>query len=72
MHHPRKQLWAKLLRDLRIQRGVSTHKMSAETGIARSTIIHAEKGASTFLNTRMLERMLDYFGYDLEVLPRGK
>jgi transcriptional regulator with XRE-family HTH domain len=57
-----------MLRELRTERGLSTRKAAVQSGVARHVIVSAERGKN--LTVRTLERLLNFYGYELDALQR--
>lgn len=61
--------WAKLLKDLRVECGVSQRRLAADARINRSTLSRIETGEAE-AGVVDMERILDVLGYELDVMPR--
>lgn len=62
--------WGQLIKSLREERGISQRALSAETDINRSTLRNIENG-SLIADIDVMEKLLGFFGYDLEAIYRG-
>ena len=60
--------WPRILRELRIEQGMTQRGLAARAGVSRSTVIAAERGDK--ITVRTAERILDVLGYELDALKR--
>lgn len=60
--------WSDMLHELRAERGLSTRAVAIQSGVARHVVISAERG--TNITVRTLERLLNFYGYELDALRR--
>lgn len=67
----RDNFWGTLIKSLREEQGVSQRVLAGGAGINRATLRRIEKGRTPG-DIDMIERVLDYLGYDLEALQRVK
>ena len=58
----------KTIRELRNEAGMSVSELSDMSDIAASTLTNIELGISAG-NIRLVERILEVFGYELEIVP---
>jgi len=63
-------VWGKLLKDLRAEQRVTQRALSAQTGVNRATIRRIELGLIS-PELRIMERLLDHLGYEMEALARA-
>lgn len=61
--------WGNLLETLRLERGLSQRVLAHEAKVNRATLRKIESG-ETSADVKTLEKILDYFGYELEALTR--
>ena len=66
------QFYGELIYTLRVEHGVSQRALQAATGVHRTFIRRIEYGEahSVLKAISDLERILDYFGYELEVIKK--
>ena len=60
--------WSALLRDLRLERGLSQRALCREAKINRSTLRRMENG-ETSIDLPTFEAVLSALGHELDVLP---
>lgn len=65
----RENFWGTLIKSLRDEQGVSQRVLAEGANINRATLRRIEKGRTPG-DIDMIERVLDYLGYDLEALQR--
>lgn len=65
----RENFWGTLIKSLRDEQGVSQRVLAEGAQINRATLRRIEKGRTPG-DIDMIERVLDYLGYDLEALQR--
>lgn len=61
--------WGKLIRDLREEMSLSQRALADRVPVNRKTLRALERG-ETAGDVPMLEKLLDFFGYDLEAIKR--
>lgn len=61
--------WGTLIRDLRTERGLSQRKLAELAGVNRKTLRAIENG-TTAGDIELIEKLLDFFGYELEAFAR--
>lgn len=66
------QFYGELIYTLRMEHGVSQRALQASTGVHRTFIRRIEYGEAHSVLKALsdLEKLLDYFGYELEVLKK--
>lgn len=64
--------YGELVHTLRMEHGISQRVLQVQTGVNRTFIRKLEYGQEAGLLAELdkLEKLLDYFGYDLEVIKR--
>lgn len=70
MTSERVNFWGELIKSLREEQGISQRVLSEGASINRATLRRIEKGRTPG-DIDMIERVLDYLGYDLEAIQRG-
>ena len=60
-------VWGKLILELRNAQGVTQRVLCEQTKVTRSTLVRIERGRCAG-NIAVVERLLSYFGYDLEAI----
>ena len=61
-------IWGDLIRQLRTEHGLGLRTLAARSGLCRTTVRRAETGKD--VTVRTLERLLDFYGYDLDAIKR--
>lgn len=69
MTEQRENFWGELIKSLREEQGISQRVLSEGASINRATLRRIEKGRTPG-DIDMIERVLDYLGYDLEAMQR--
>lgn len=69
MTDQRENFWGELIKSLREEQGVSQRVLADGAQINRGTLRRIERG-TTAGDINMIERLLDYLGYDLEAMQR--
>ena len=65
--------WSQLLRELRIEKGLTQRELAYRSKIPQRTIAEYENvGASRQLSVYRVEQILDSLGYELDVFLRNK
>lgn len=62
--------WGDLIKTLREEQGISQRVLADQTGINRGTLRKIENG-TTCGDMNLIERALDYLGYELEAMAKG-
>lgn len=60
--------WPDMLHELRTERGLSSRSVAMQSGVARHVVLNAERG--TNITVRTLERLLNFYGYELDAMRR--
>lgn len=66
----RESRWGKMLREIRVETGVSQRELSRRTGITRSIITRVESGKTAGFVTD-IERIASVLGYELDLIYVG-
>tara|TARA_R110000765_G_scaffold189201_1_gene294540 strand:+ start:112 stop:336 length:225 start_codon:yes stop_codon:yes gene_type:complete len=65
--------WSQLLRELRIEKGLTQRELAYRSKMPQRTIAEYENvGASRQLSVYRVEQILDSLGYELDVFLRNK
>lgn len=64
------KFWGDLVRQLREEHGLSQHKLSLKSGVARSTLRRIEQGIPVVLGIDAIESLLGFLGYELDAIKR--
>lgn len=67
----RENFWGTLIKSLRDEQGISQRVLAHGANINRATLRRIEKGRTPG-DIDMIERVLDYLGYDLEAMQRTR
>lgn len=57
-----------MLRELRAERALSLRRVATMSGLTRHVLQRAERG--TNITVRTLERLLNFYGYELDAMRR--
>ena len=61
--------WGKLVTELQEEHGISERELSRVTDLNRSTLRKLKRGESQTTRVSNIEKLLDFFGYELRALP---